>query len=172
SGGHPAREAKPLFRWNPATTARVWNNPTAAYGPAYRDLDQAMRDLGALWGLTESATRYFKKPESFFWQLTETRGVKIAQKGLDTDADAAAIRDWLRDQGMTARGDETPILIGDLVDSALCDGFGVIQRADGRMCDVLHIGRSSVGDLGEPKGSMQVRRGVSLPADVSIWTPR
>lgn len=169
-GGVPHADAQPTLVWLPAAAARVWVKDGQQPGTAYRDGEQALRSLAGLWGLSESETRYFKRPEALFWQLTETPGVRFGRAGLEDDAGLKEIRVWLATRGASSLG-ETALQPGDLVDSPICQGLGLVLAVATEGCDILYIEARAKGPLGEPKGTARILRRAVLPADTILWRP-
>jgi len=169
-GGTAATDSKPALVWVQAATARRFVREGQQAGSAYRDPERALRAFAALWGLSESETRYFKKPEALFWQLTETPGVDFARDGLDDDSELEAVRKWIGSNGAKPAG-ERPPQPGDLVDSPVCAGLGLVLAVAEDGLDILYVEREREGPVGEPQGTAQILRRSSLPPATPVWRP-
>ena len=170
-GGRSGSKASAVLHWRPSSEARAWLSPRQAARTAYRDPATALADLAGYWGESESATRYFKRPEALFWQLTETPGVKFARRGLEDEADAHTIRAWLATRGARPIAEAPAAMPGDLFWHDGDSDFSVVLRADDTAVDVLTIGRRGPGSIGEKKGEATILRGVRLPPNAMIWRP-
>ena len=169
-GGTASPKGEPLLRWRPSSQGRRWIMPGQEPGPAYKDAERVLDALTALWGLSESETRFFKRPEALFWQLTETPGVSFSRRGLDDESDEPTVREWLIGRGAAIIGDALPVP-GDLFWDPARPGFGIVLREEGGSIDYLAVERTRRGPVGEAKGAAQIARATPVPKQAMFWRP-
>jgi hypothetical protein len=173
AGATASRKAREIaLVWRVDSSPRRWLAAEQVPAPAYSDVGRALTHITRTWGEHWREGRNLVEPAGLLLELFGAPGLKLRAGKLTENADDAAILAFTQARGGTIAFEPGIVVPGDVVRLSADRRWGVITRVDGEQADIVVGGGRRAGPLGEPRDTVQLRRGQPLTSADLIWKPQ